>query len=79
MPFLRLAPGVSRESRYSSIRVFLLFCPVFCPFAGVICVTHLLSSVTGLTVHPLSLSFEGEDKVVMGLPCLAGQHGWRHQ
>ena len=62
---------------YSPIRVFSLFCPVFCPFVDVACVARLLSAVTGLTVHPLSLSFEGKDKVVMGYPL--GRFGWRHQ
>ena len=55
-------PASLVSPRYSSICAFSLFCPVFCSFVDVVCVTHLLSSVTGLTAHPLRLSFEGRIK-----------------
>ena len=68
----------SRESRYNFLLCFWLCCHVFCPFVGVVCVTHLLSAVTGLIAHPLSLSFEGEDGVVMGFPHVwAAGLSWR--
>ena len=64
MSFLLWPPASLLSSHHSSIRVFSLFCPVFCPFVGVICVTRLVSAVAVLFGHSLSLSFEEKDKVV---------------
>ena len=65
---LALDPWILWALFNSSICVFSLFCPVLCPFVGVICVIRLPSLVTSLIAHPLSFSFEGEDKVVMVSP-----------
>ena len=62
-----LALGVaSREPRYSFLLCFWLCCHVFCLFEDVVCVALFLSAVAGLFGHPLGLSFEGEDSVVLG-------------
>ena len=73
VPFLRWA--LRLVSPVIIFFLFLVVLPCSCPFVGVICGTSLLSAVTSLIVHPLSFSFEGQDKVVQSSLFLEG--GWR--
>ena len=67
MPFLRWALRLMSPVIIFHMCIFTVL-SLFCSFVDVVCVMRLLSSVTGLTAHPLSLSFEGKDKVVMRSP-----------
>ena len=66
------ALGPRRLSRAPVIVQFVYFrcIAMFFPFVDVFCAIRLLSVVTGLIVHPLSLSFVGWDKIVMVFPHL---------